>query len=132
MDEDVGSSDLLAKTNPIPYIQLIASGEEQTQKFDMFDKKDKPAGHMIVTWQYFWNEPDVIPVKRDTVKFPLNKKCKLQITIVEAKFLKDEDLVGKQDPYITFQYGRILKKTTVAEDAGMHAIFNEKFLLSDI
>ena len=62
----------------------------------------------------------------------MNKKCKLQITIIEAKFLKDADMVGKQDPYIVFQYGRITKKTTVAEDAGMHAIFNEKFLLSDI
>lgn len=87
---------------------------------------------MVITWQYFYLEPDVPPVKRDANKFPLNKKCKLQITIIEAKFLKDADLVGKQDPYITFKYGRTLKKTSVAEDAGKHAIFNEKFLLSDI
>ena len=50
---------------------------------------------MVITWQYFWEEPDLIPVKRDPVKFPMNKKCKLQLTIIEAKFLKDADMVGK-------------------------------------
>lgn len=63
---------------------------------------------------------------------PLNKKCKLEITIIEAKFLKDSDMFGKQDPYIVFKYGRSQRQTTVAEDAGKHAIFNEKFELSNV
>ena len=85
------------------------STELQTKTFDTVTKKNKPAGNIIISWQYIWEEPDIPPTKRDAVKFPLNKKCKLQLTIIEAKFLKDEDLMGKQDPYITFQYGRILK-----------------------
>lgn len=100
MDEDVATQDLLAKTQPISYHSLVAETGEQTQTFEMFNKKDQKAGEMVITWQYFFVEPDAPPVERDTDKFPLNKKCKLQITIVEAKFLKDADMIGKQDPYI--------------------------------
>ena len=47
-------------------------------------------------------------------------------------FFKDADTFGKQDPYITFKFGRGTKSTTVAEDAGKHAIFNEKFVLTNV
>ena len=69
---------------------------------------------------------------RDTAKHPLNRKCQMEIIIVEAHFLKDADLIGKQDPYVTFKYGRGERSTTVADGAGKHAVFNEKFTLSNI
>ena len=62
----------------------------------------------------------------------MNKKCKMEITIVEARFLKDADLIGKQDPYVTFKYGRGEISTTVADGAGKHAVFKESFTLSNI
>lgn len=51
---------------------------------------------------------------------------------MEAHFLKDSDVFGKMDPFIKFPYGRGQKQTSVAENAGKHAVFNEKFTLSNI
>lgn len=56
----------------------------------------------------------------------------MEITIVEARFLKDADMIGKQDPYVIFKYGRGQISTTVADGAGKHAVFNELFFLSNI
>lgn len=110
----------------------MQSEEKQTSTFTLFMKKDKKAGEVTVQWQYVWNEPDVEPEKRDVEAHPLNKKCMVELTVIEASFLKDADTFGKQDPYIVFKYGRGTKSTTVAEDAGKHAVFNEKFTLSNI
>lgn len=130
-DEDVGSSDLLGAAKPIPYADLIKSTEKQTARHDIF-KQDKKTGDVLLEWQYFWEEPDVACVPRDPKEHPLNKKCKMEVTIIEAKFLKDADTFGKMDPYIRFKYGRGEKQTRVADDAGKHAVFNEKFTLSNI
>lgn len=86
----------------------------------------------MLVWTYHWEEPDFEPEVRDDDTHPLNKKCKLELTIVEANFLKDHDLVGKMDPFIQFQYGRESKKTSVAEDQGKTPKFDEKFTLSNI
>ena len=86
----------------------------------------------MIKWQYFWNEPDAQAAKRDPEQHPLNKKCKMEVTIVEANFLKDSDVFGKMDPYVKFAYGRGAMQTRVAENAGKHAVFNEKFTLSNI
>ena len=44
---------------------------------------------------YVWNEPDVEPVKRNALLHPLNKKCEVEVTIVEASFLHDAEMIGK-------------------------------------
>jgi len=54
-----------------------------------------------------WNEPpppipeesdgdESVPKPfRDEAKYPLNKRCVLEVTIIEARFLKDADFIGK-------------------------------------
>ena len=41
-------------------------------------------------------------------------------------------MVGKQDPYIQFEYDNITFKTDVKDDAGLSAKFNDIFLLEHI
>jgi Ca2+-dependent lipid-binding protein len=54
----------------------------------------------------------------------------LNLVIVEAKFLKDADLIGKQDPYIKFKYNGKDVQTDVKDGAGKEAVWNEKFCLT--
>ena len=49
------------------------------------------------------------------------------IIIKSATFLKDADLVGKQDPYIKFKYEDKYLQTDVKDDAGKAAEWNETF-----
>jgi hypothetical protein len=46
--------------------------------------------------------------------------------------LKDADLMGKQDPYIKWKYGRGEFQTTVKDDAGKYARWDESFSLNGI
>ena len=69
---------------------------------------------------------------RNRDKFPINKKCILEVTILEASFLKDADFLGKQDPYIAFNYQGKQMQTTVKEDAGKFAKWNERLQLNNI
>ena len=48
MDEDPAGADLLAKTQPIPYSTFVGSTDQQSTKIEIFDKKDKKAGDIIV------------------------------------------------------------------------------------
>ena len=50
----------------------------------------------------------------------------------EATFLKDSDLVGKQDPYIQFEYDDNTFKIDVQDDAGLKATFNDIFMMEHI
>jgi len=50
----------------------------------------------------------------------------------EANFLKDTDLIGKQDPYIQFIYEDSLFTTAIQDDAGLHAVFNDIFMLENV
>ena len=63
---------------------------------------------------------------------PLNSNCKITLKIIEAKYLKDADTFGKQDPMIKFKFLGREFKTTVKDDAGKHAILNESFELEDM
>ena len=109
---------------------------------DLLDKKQKKVGSIVFETQYIWKEPpdpaeeeqaEGAPViKRDKTLFPLNKKCTVVVTIVEATFLKDADVFGKQDPFIRFTYAGGTLQTSVAEDAGKHAVWNEKFTLANV
>ena len=54
------------------------------------------------------------------------------MVIEEAEFLKDEDFLGKQDPFVQFLYDGVMNKTKVEKDAGTHAFFDETFLLDNV
>ena len=45
---------------------------------------------------------NVTNVTQCCLKCNLNSNCRLEMIIKEATFLKDADLIGKQDPYIKF------------------------------
>jgi len=62
----------------------------------------------------------------------LNSNCRLEIIIKEAHFLKDADMLGKQDPYIKFKYANKFVETDVKDGAGKNVVFNEKFSLNNI
>jgi len=62
----------------------------------------------------------------------LDKKSMLRIVIKSAHFLKDMDLIGKQDPYITFKYEDKTLQTDVKDGAGLNATFDETFQLPNI
>ena len=63
----------------------------------------------------------------------MNSNCRLELIIKEAHFLKDADLIGKQDPYIKFKYANKYIQTDVKDGAGKDAVWqNEKFSLNNI
>ena len=71
-----------------------------------------------------------IELKLDHIK--VNSNCVLRITIVEGTWIQDADIFGKQDPLIQFTHNGVEFKTTIKDDAGKHAIWNEKFDLSGL
>ena len=131
-DEDPTGLDWLGQIKPVATQDLIKDQKERQHNLDLFDKKDKKAGNLIFKTQYTWAEPDPPLAKRDPQLKPLNKKCTLEIKIVDATFLKDADLFGKHDRYIKFAYGRGTFETTVKDDAGKYALWNETFTLGNI
>ena len=48
-DEDVGSSDLLCKTDPIDFVDLVHSTELTKFDLELFDDKMQTAGNMIIS-----------------------------------------------------------------------------------
>ena len=51
---------------------------------------------------------------------------------MRAKFLKDADVWGKQDPFVQFRYNGKMLKTSVKAGAGKEATWNEEFTLDNI
>ena len=62
----------------------------------------------------------------------LDKKSRLRVIIKEAQFKKDADMIGKQDPYILFEYQGQELTTDVKDDAGKQAKWDETFELPNI
>ena len=122
---------MLGSTKGLNYKELITATTEQTHNLDMTDGKGKKAGNVVFKTLYTWAEPDPPKVKRDPKK-QINKKCTLTIKIIDATFLKDADTFGKQDPYMKFEYGRGALETTVKDDAGKYALWNEQFVLHGV
>ena len=56
----------------------------------------------------------------------------IKLRIVEAKWLKDADFFGKQDPFVKWSHFGNEMRTTTKDEAGKHAIFNEDFILTNI
>lgn len=92
---------------------------------DLFTPNYKNAGSVKVTTQFVVREADPVPER-------LNAKCKLQLTINKATFLKDADIFGNQDPYIEWQFNGQTMQTTVKDDAGKSATWDETFTLDNV
>jgi Ca2+-dependent lipid-binding protein len=56
----------------------------------------------------------------------------IRLKIVEAFWIKDADFFGKQDPFILIKYNGKEFKTTVKDEAGKHAVYNETFNLFEL
>jgi len=122
LDEDTLSNDWIGATLPIPYTELVGTTDVMVQKLEFLDKGGSEVGHVNVSTQYIWAEPDPVPVQslspemlnaggsknesaydqdmfEDSVGKgggqPLDKKSILKIIIKEASFLKDSDFFGK-------------------------------------
>ena len=86
----------------------------------------KKAGFVEFETKFIHQAPDPDPNPK------LNSTCLLEITIEKATFLKDADLIGKQDPYIQFMYNNKKVRTETKDGAGKQAEWNEKFCLTNI
>jgi Ca2+-dependent lipid-binding protein len=40
------------------------------------------------------------------------------VKVLSADFLTDSDFIGKQDPYITFEFNKEIKRTKTHDNAG--------------
>jgi len=128
-DEDTGGIlEFLGETTPMGYSKFMKQGTLK-ETVDLLNKKKKKAGTVTFSTEFVWMKPDPPLVPRDK---DLNKKCKLLVKIIDATFLKDADLMGKQDPYIKWKYGRGEFQTTVKDDAGLYAKWDESFSLNGI
>jgi Ca2+-dependent lipid-binding protein len=124
-DKDLVSSDLLGCANPISFIKLVEDNKEKSFDVDIFHEYKK-TGNIKFTTKFIWMKPD--PPANPL----LNPNCRLNLIIVSATFLKDADLIGKQDPYIRFAYNGKKVETDVKDGAGKSAEWNEKFCLTEV
>lgn len=51
------------------------------------------------------------------------------ISGISGEFLKDHDLIGKQDPYVIFEHGSQKVETSVIKSAGLNATWTETYTL---
>lgn len=93
-DKDLMSSDLLGATDPLDFIDYCEDDRVHEFDLELFEPKGAPAGRIKLSTQLVFVLPDP----------PLNPRCnyncQLEIKMKEATFLKDSDLIGKQDPYL--------------------------------
>ena len=52
---------------------------------------------------------------------------KIEITIISATYLINLDIGKAQDPYVWFNFNGVDHQTTVKDEAGLAAEWNEKF-----
>ncbi len=54
-------------------------------------------------------------------------KGSLKITLINATFLKDKDIVGKMDAYVQLEVGNQKQKSHVAKNMGTNPVWNQQF-----
>jgi len=62
----------------------------------------------------------------------LNRNCSLCITLGRAQFFKDQDLIGKQDPFIQFKVDGDYLKSKVINNGGLNVEFNQTLELNNV
>ena len=126
LDSDIGgTSDHLGASNPLSYNVITQDTELIQHNLELYDKNYKHVGEVSIQTQFIWRDADPIPKH-------LNVNSKIKLVIEEVSFLTDADFIGNQDPFIVFNYGKTEMQTSVKEDAGLHAVFNESFILESI
>jgi Ca2+-dependent lipid-binding protein len=93
----------------------------------LFNEKDQKAGIIRIKSQLEWVAHSPPPACA-----LLDKRSMLRVVIKSATFLRDADMVGKQDPYITFKYKDKELRTSVKDGAGKQATWDETFQLPSI
>lgn len=58
--------------------------------------------------------------------------CALKITIKRAKFKRDIEFLGKQDPFVRLVYGEQTLRTKTIDDGGKEPVWDEMLELADI
>lgn len=122
MDKDPVGADFIGMSNPLSFCNLTADEQLNHWPLELYDKNYKMAGTVNISTQFIWYDSDPIPKK-------LNSKCQLVLTILDGEWFSDADTFGQQDPYIQWTYGKDIMKTTVKDDAGKKAEWNETFTL---
>lgn len=120
-DKDLASSDFLGKSKGISFVTLVETEDLKTHTLLLSDEDGKKAGELIVTSQFVYVPPD------PECNFDLNRNCILKVWIHNAKFFKDHDTFGKQDPFVKFIYDEQELKTKVVDDGGKEASWEEEF-----
>lgn len=121
------SSDLLGATDPLEYVELVQDEKVREWELKIYEKAGAYAGRLKITSELIPAVPD--PPLIDNI----NYNCQLEIKMVAAEFLKDDgDAIGKQDPFLAFDYDGLQYKTEVQDDAGKSAKYNDVFLLENI
>ena len=92
-DEDPGSLEFLGEIKPVPFQDLTSDHNERKLSLDLFDKNNKKSGNLVFKTEYTWLEADPPVIKRDPEHKPLNRKCTLELKIIDATFLKDADFI---------------------------------------
>ena len=75
--------------------------------------------------------PDPNDLEDDISEVVLYSK-ELKLMIKSAKFKRDVEFLGKQDPFAQFNYGGELLKTQVIDGGGKQPVWDETFELKDI
>ncbi|RIA90261.1 C2 domain-containing protein [Glomus cerebriforme] len=57
----------------------------------------------------------------------MTKKGSLKVTVVEARNLKDEDIIGKSDPYIKLILDSKNTQSTTTKSGDLNPTYNEQF-----
>ena len=90
-DKDPVGADWLGEIKPIPLQTLCDYQGRVKHSLDLFDSKNKKAGHIKFKTEFKWFE--YVPPVADP---QMDKKSLLKIVIEEAHFLKDDgDAFGK-------------------------------------
>lgn len=56
-------------------------------------------------------------------------KSTVQISIIEAKLLRDTELIGKMDPFVTVRYKKQFFRTRTIDEGGTNPTWSETFVL---
>ncbi|KAI9223392.1 C2 domain-containing protein [Blastocladiella britannica] len=54
---------------------------------------------------------------------------RLEVTVIQARNLRDVELIGKNDPYVSLTLGTVKAKSSIIRNSGDKATWNETFTL---
>ncbi|XP_042452472.1 calcium-dependent lipid-binding protein-like [Zingiber officinale] len=122
---------LLAEPKPRIDYTLKAVGGSLTAIPGLSDMIDDTVTS-IITDMLEWPHRIVVPlggVDVDISELELKPQGKLTVTIVRATSLKNQELVGKSDPYVVLYVRPVFKVKTKVVDDNLNPVWNETFEL---